>query len=123
MSPAGRASSIRLARPGELPDGRFDRADTVISSPCRAGRVCAACSRGSSATGGAGGDLPEGCDEGLAWSSCAGSGVFPKNNRPRILELLDGLDGRVAVSPPALADGGRAATRHALAVVAPPGAS
>jgi adenylate kinase family enzyme len=87
-----------LPRPGEVGDGRFERADTVIFLDLPRGtclrRVLARRVRGRRRRRP---DLPEGCPEGLDLAFLRWVWAFPKNSRPKILELLDGLDGRAAV--------------------------
>jgi adenylate kinase family enzyme len=87
-----------LPRPGEPADGRFERADTVIflDLPRRTclRRVLMRLVHDHRRRRA---DLPEGCAEGLDLSFLRWIWAFPNRNRPGILELLDGLDGSVAV--------------------------
>jgi adenylate kinase family enzyme len=79
-------------------DQRFARADTVVFLDVPR-RTCLrrALTRLVRDRGRARNDLPDGCREGLDLPFLRWIWRYPRTDRPRVLRLLDGLDGSVAV--------------------------
>jgi adenylate kinase family enzyme len=84
--------------PDDGADARFDRADTVIfldlPRPICIWRVLRRCVRDRRRSRP---DLPEGCREGFDPDGLRWIWGYPRNDRPRVLAILAGLDHRIDV--------------------------